>query len=143
MGHEHESTDLGREVDASMRLFERSQVGPAMPITPIKPSRVLLVLDGSSQDDAGIDAASYLRERFDVETWILDARDTPRDDTDDLAAGRVAEVSGSRPIKRKAPIKGKAMEAYDAILAAANEQAVDIVIVPCPFGRSFEHVRRR
>ncbi len=134
MGRESESTDLDRDVDASMRMFERSKVGPAATITPIKPSRVMLILDGSPQDDTGIDAASYLRGQFDTETLILDARDKADDDDSDLAVDRATEVSGSRPIKRA---EG---DSYDAILAALDEHDIDMLIVPCPFGRLFEKV---
>lgn len=134
MGSESESTDLDRDVDASIRMFEKSKVGPAATITPIKPSRVMLVLDGSPQDDTGIDAASYLRSRFDTETLILDARDKAADDDSDLAVDRATEVSGARPIKRADG------DSYDAILAALDEHAVDLLVVPCPFGRSFQKV---
>lgn len=134
MRRESESTDLDRDVDASMRMFERSKVGPAAAITPIRPSRVMLVLDGSPQDDTAVDAASYLRHQYDTETLILDARDKAAGDDRDLAVDRVAEVSGSRPIKRADG------DSYDAILAALDEHAVDILIIPCPFGRSFEQV---
>lgn len=133
MAPDSESSDLDRDVDASMRMFQRSQVGPAAAITPIKPSRVLLVLDGSSQDDASVAAGAYLRDEFDVETLILDARDEI-DGDEDLATSRAREVSGSRPIQRKPG------DSYDAILEALGEHAVDLLIVPCPFGRSFEHV---
>ena len=74
-----ESNGLDREVDASMRMFEKSKVGPAATITTIKPSRVLLALDGSPQDETSVDAASYLREQFNTETLILDARDNVDD----------------------------------------------------------------
>ncbi len=146
MGSDSESTDLDREVDESMRMFERSRVGAAAPLTPIEPARVLLVLDGSPQDDASVDAARYLHERFSVETLVLDARDDvesvgeSKSDTgvnavvNDLAPDRAANCPGSRPIKRKPG------DAYDAILAALDQHDVDVVIVPCPFGRSFEHL---
>ena len=134
MDNASESSDLDREVDESMRMFQRSQVGESAPITPIRPSRVLLVLDGSSQDDTSIRSASHLRDRFDVETLLLDARETGQQDEHDLAVERAAEVSGGRPIARK---EGAS---YDAILAALDEHDVDIVIVPCPFGRSFVEV---
>ncbi len=117
-----------------MRMFEKSMVGPAAAVTPIEPSRVMLVLDGSPQDEAGVDAASYLRQRFDTETLILDARDKLPGDDSDLAVSRTPDVSGSRPIQRKPG------DSYDAILAALDEHAVDLLIVPCPFGRSLESV---
>ena len=134
MGTESESTDLDRDVDASMRMFEKSKVGPAATIFPIKPSRVMLVLDGSSQDEASLDAASYLRDQFATETLILDARDKADGDSTDLAVDRAADIAGARPIKRK---QG---DSYDVILGALKDHAVDLLIVPCPFGRSFEKV---
>ncbi len=126
--------ELHREVDASMRMFEKSRVGQAAAIPLVKPSRVMLVLDGSPQDETGIDAAAYLRERFDTETLILDARDKAEGDETDLAPDRAPRVSGSRPIKRQ---EG---DSYDSILHALSEHQVDLLIVPCPYGRSFEDV---
>lgn len=134
MAAESESTELDREVDASMRMFEKSKVGPAPTIAAVKPSRVMLVLDGSPQDETAVDAATQLRERFNTETLILDARDKADGDETDLATDRAPQVSGSRPIKRK---EG---DSYDAILAAVQDHAVDLLIVPCPFGRSFEQI---
>lgn len=134
MGIESESTDLDRDVEASMRMFERSKVGAAATISPIRPSRVMLVLDGSPQDSAGIDAASFLRGQFATETLILDARDKDQGDQTDLAVDCAAAIAGSRPIQRK---EG---DSYDAILAALDDHAVDLLIVPCPFGRSLENV---
>lgn len=134
MATESESTELDRDVDASMRMFEKAKVGPAPTISVVKPSRVMLVLDGSPQDATAIDAASFLRDRFNTETLILDARDKADGDQSDLAVDLAADVPGSRPIKRK---EG---DSYDAILSALEEHAVDLLIVPCPFGRSFEQV---
>ena len=126
------SSDLDREVDASMRMFEKSKVGEAALITPIKPSRVMLVLDGSPQDETSVAAANHLRDAFNVETVVLDARDGPNEQ--DLAVSRAADVAGARPIRRE---EG---DSYEAILAAIQTHSVDLLIVPCPFGRSFENV---
>jgi len=134
MGTDSESSDLDREVDASMRMFEKSKVGSAAAITPRTPSKVLLVLDGSSQDETGSKAASYLQQRFQTETLILDGRDKIDGDNSDLAINRTAEIPASTPIERPDG------ESYDVILASLEEHAVDLLIVPCPFGRSFEHV---
>jgi nucleotide-binding universal stress UspA family protein len=141
MSSESESGELDREVDASMRMFEKSNVGSSVAIIPIKPSRILVVLDGSEQDAASIAAAQTLRERFNVETLILDARDPEKTESDelahlreDLAIRRASEVTGSRPILRA---EG---DSYDAILSAIKEHDVDLLILPCPFGRSFEKI---
>ena len=124
--------DLDRDVDASMRMFEKSKVGEAPAITPIKPSRVMLVLDGSPQDDTSIAAANHLRDSCNVETVVLDARDGETEQ--DFAVARSTEVAGARPIKR-----GEG-DSYEAILEAITTHSVDLLILPCPFGRSFEHV---
>ncbi|MCC9599334.1 universal stress protein [Stieleria sp. JC731] len=123
--------DIGREVDAAMRMFEKSKVGEAAAITPIRPSRVLLVLDGSPQDQTGIESAVYLRTNFNTETLILDGRAAV---ADDLAIGVVDQITGSRPITNDAA------ESYEKILAALSSHDVDLAIVPCPFGRDFDKV---
>ena len=129
-----EPNELDREVDASMRMFEKAQVGPAASLTPVKPSRILVVLDGSSQDENTLASASFLREQFNTESLVLDARDGKTEQDEDLAVTRATEVSGARPIQRQ---EG---DSYDVILAAVKELSVDLLILPCPFGRSFENV---
>ncbi len=89
------NSDLDRDVDASMRMFEKSKVGEAAAITPIQPSRVMLVLDGSPQDETSLNAASYLRGVFNVETVVLDARDGELGE--DLAVAAAPQVSGIAP----------------------------------------------
>ncbi|TWT82454.1 hypothetical protein CA13_39170 [Planctomycetes bacterium CA13] len=133
MSKESESTNLDRDVDESMRMFERSKVGQSASIRPIQPSRVMWILDGSDQDDTSQSAIQTLRDRFNVETLVLDARDASNA-TSDQAPDRAKQVSGARPIQ---PSEG---EAYEKILAAVDALDVDLVVVPCPFGRSFEHV---
>ncbi|MCO8121829.1 universal stress protein [Stieleria sp. TO1_6] len=136
---ESESNELDRDVDASMRLFEKSQVGQAAALSPIRPARVMLVLDGSSQDQTAITAAQYLREAFNVETLVLDARESlsVADDTsphDDITSVVIEAVVGARPIDR---VHG---DSYEAILVALVTHSVDLLIVPCPFGRDFQKV---
>ena len=66
-----EPNEVDRGVDESMRMFEKSKVGDAPALQPIKPARVLLVLDGSSQDKASVAAAGFLRQTFNVETLVF------------------------------------------------------------------------
>ncbi|QDT07010.1 Universal stress protein family protein [Rubripirellula lacrimiformis] len=134
MGNESESNEIDRDVDESMRMFERSKVGTSHAIAPIRPSRILVALDGSPQDVTSLDAAMYLRERFNVESILLDARDKADDDSSDLAIDAATKVTGSRPAIRS---EG---DAYEAILKAIEIHDVDLVILPCPFGRNFEQV---
>ena len=136
MSGESENNDLDREVESSMRMFERSKVGQAASLVPVRPSRVLWVLDGSPQDNAGQSASVYFREHFNVETLVLDARETRSDDAQklDLAPDRAKSVSGARPITSDQE------DSYDQILSALDNHDVDLVVVPCPFGRPFEKV---
>lgn len=140
MSDSESSGDLDREVDASMRLFQKSQVGDASALVPIKPSRVLLVLDGSDQDAASIESVAFLRETFNVETLILDARESSGETTEnestvsDLAPAASEQIIGSRPLSSTSG------ESYEMVLATLDQHAVDLVVLPCPFGRSFLNV---
>lgn len=131
--------DIDRDVDESMRMFEKSKVGESAAMTPIKPSRVMAVLDGSPQDETTMASVAYLRETFNVETVVLDARDKVNSNKSDggatdLAIAAAGKVSGARPI-----VRGDG-ESYEAILAAIDTHAVDLVLIPCPFGRSFDKI---
>lgn len=126
--------EIDRDVDESMRMFEKSKVGESAALSPIKPSRVMAVLDGSPQDETTMASIAYLRETFNVETVVLDARDKIDGDTTDLAIAAAGKVSGARPI-----VRGSG-ESYEAILAAIDTHAVDLVLIPCPFGRSFDKI---
>ncbi len=89
------------------------------------------MLDGSPQDQTSVAAARHLRESFNTETLVLDAREVREDE---IAAGVIDSVSGSRPIE------GSPGDAYDVILAALETHAVDLLVLPCPFGRDFDKV---
>lgn len=130
---ESEPTDLDRDVDASMRMFEKSKVGKSAAVIPKTPTRALLVFDGSPQDQAGIATAKYMRERFDCLMFLLDARDN-KDDQRDLGSDAASEIHEGRPLDLA---EG---ESYDTMLRAIEENRIDFLIVPCPFGRSFENV---
>ncbi len=133
MSSESEPTDLDRDVDAAMRMFEKSKVGNSAPIIKKTPERALVVFDGSDQDASGLAAAKFLRERHDCEVYLLDARETKFDQLD-LATQASDEVHEGRPLAQS---EG---ESYDSILRAVSENKIDLLVVPCPFGRSFENV---
>ncbi|MEM9827792.1 MAG: universal stress protein [Planctomycetota bacterium] len=125
--------ELGRDVDDAMRLFEQSKTIGDGHINPVRPSRVLLVLDGSNQDDASIVAAAHFRERFNTETLVLDGRRQMDDHADPLPdVGQ--RISGSRPVSETDS------EPHDRILSAVNRHDVDLVVLPCPLGRSIDEL---
>lgn len=127
-------SDLSRDVDESMRMFERSQVGRAGSIAPIRPERVLWVLDGSPQDNAAAASAAYLRQHCDATVLVMDGRDQDSQGDDEIASQWGESVPGIEIIARP---EG---DSYDAMLEAIKQHQIDLLIVPCPFGRSFEHV---
>ncbi|MEL6897960.1 MAG: universal stress protein [Planctomycetota bacterium] len=145
-------SSLGKHVDDAMRMFERSHVGPANLINATRPSKVLVALDGSPQDEASLAAAAYLATATRTETVIVDARVSDRE-LPDILESAAAEVSGARPISVPArpPENASggddpAAEAvaddppYDRILRTVAQQRPSLLIVPSPFGRDFDSI---
>jgi hypothetical protein len=124
-----------REVDqalaASMKMFERVQLGEVAPLEPRRPERMLLALDGSSQDATSIAIAAKLRERFSAEVSVLAACTDARQ----VAAGAVEKL-GSGQIVTSAGEQGS----FEQILAAIETSNSELVLMPCPFGRDFEQI---
>ena len=141
-------SDLDREVDESMRMFEQSQTGEVAVVEPRRPSRILLVLDGSTQDPTSIAAAAWMRARFDTETLVLavvddshasERRDGPTSrGNQEVAESAARQISGSRVLTR--PPSDPPTSAYDQILHHVADVDPDLTILPCPFGRDFESV---
>ncbi|SRR6056297_2892076 len=129
-------TDLDRDVDTSMRMFKKAQVGPAAEIKAVQPQRCLVVLDGSGQDVSVMAAATELQSRLSMEWLILDAREpgTAEKPDADRAPG------WEQPLKKTRALERGDRPAYDEILAAIEKEQPDLVIVPCPFGRDFESI---
>ena len=93
---EHE---VDGDLQRSMQLFERSRVGPVAPIVPLRMNRLLVVLDGSSQDATGTAIAKGLQQRFEVETDVLDAREESHGDA--LAASAAGSLSARSAGRRR------------------------------------------
>ena len=115
----------------SIDLFERSRVGDVAAIEARSPNKLLLVVDGSAQDDMGQAVARGLRHRFPCAIDVLDAREGEQ--SDDLA-GRLAHSLGGTALTKQVG------ESYEQILAAIAESQPDLVIVPCPYGRNLERI---
>ena len=132
MSFDPQQADVDRQVDASMRMFERAKVGPAAALSPTEIARVLICPDGSTQDQAIEDAVGFLKSRFPAANFFrVDAREgavaePPAALTASLAGIELCEVEGE--------------DAYDKILAAATACQADLLVLPCPFGRDFESV---
>lgn len=133
MSFDPQQSDVDRQVDASMRMFERAQVGPAAPVASIHPRSLLVCLDGSGQDEGGVAAAKLLSSRVeDCKILLLDAREH----------GSAGQYAAERGASLRAPqvVHFDEESAYDRILAAVEAEGPELVIVPCPFGRDFESV---
>lgn len=123
--------EVDRGVQESMEMFEKAQVGEVSAIEPQRPQRVLLALDGSSQDELSVSMAAALRRRFACSLHVMDARE-------DFASNQWAEEIAQRI---EADVLAKASgDSYEQILEACQDQGCDLVIVPCPFGRNLEKV---
>jgi hypothetical protein len=123
--------NLDRAIEESMDLFSRARVGSVAAVDPRRPNKVLLALDGSSQDLFEIAIAKQFRERFGCELAAVDAREG--DVPDDLGA-QVASSLGGRA-EPKTP-----GDSFAQILGAAEHSKCDLLITPCPYGRDLEAV---
>lgn len=124
------TSDLERQVEDSVRLFMRAQVGEMTPLESRRPDRVLLVLDGSDQDSSGVAVARYMVDRLQATLLVLDAREDAQDDLAPLVA---------RDLEAEALPRGRGT-AFEQILEALETSGCDLVVVPSPFGRDLESV---
>lgn len=122
---------VSEDVERSMDLFQRARVGTPAPLEPRSPQRILLVLDGSPQDDTSVDLARRLTQQHDARLAVLDAREFGEEAS---LAPRVAEQLGADCCSRRTG------SAFEQILAEAAQRGSDLIIVPCPFGRELADV---
>lgn len=123
--------NVDESIRSSMEVFERAQVGEVSPLEPLSPSRILVALDGSSQDELSLAIAAALNSRWPCLLDVMDAREQ-------VATNELAErAADSLPA---APVKKRQGDCYEQILAALDATKAELVIVPSPFGRDLEKV---
>jgi hypothetical protein len=123
--------NMDRAVEESMDLFSRARVGAVTPVEPIRPERVLLALDGSSQDAFGIAIAGQFRERFGCALAVVDAREG------DVTGELVTQSARSLDAAAEPKTEG---DSFTQILTAVDNSKCDLLITPCPYGRDLEAV---
>ncbi len=123
--------EVDRDVESSIKAFERAQVGEVAATRPIRPQHVLLVLDASTQDALSIAMAQHLQATFECRVSVVDARDSAK--SQDLAEQVAGQLNGA------ACAKGDG-DAFAQILDAVAQVEPDLLIVPCPFGRDLKSV---
>lgn len=124
-----------REVDeslaASMKMFERVQLGEVAAVEPRHLKRILLALDASTQDATATSIARKLAQRFTAEISVL----ALCDNADKVAAAAI-ETMGCGTIINAVGDK----DSFEKILEATATAKADLVLSPCPFGRDFEQI---
>lgn len=125
---EHEVDD---DIRRSMEMFERSKIGPVAAIEPCRPTKILLALDASPQDETSMALAQGLCRRFNCPLDVVDAREQMQDNS---LAERVAGSLDGRALAKPTG------ESYEQILDAIDRSACELVIVPCPYGRDLERL---
>ncbi len=123
--------DVDRDVEESMSLFRRAQIGDVAGIEPRRAGHVLLVLDGSAQDDLSIRFAQHLHEHMGARLSVVDARETAEGNS--LAAEQGSMLAAT-------VLDRQTGESFDQILAGIDRSQCDLVILPCPYGRNLESV---
>jgi len=121
------------ELEDSMDLFQRADVGTVSALSPIVPERLLMVFDGSQQDSAVMSLGDQIREQTNcrVDYMFL----PPSDDTQPAT-----EIGERLRALAAEEVSSPGDENYERILATAQDTSADLLIIPCPFGRDFESV---
>ncbi len=122
---------IDRDLATSMDMFRRVQVGEVGAIEPRRPQRVLLALDGSSQDGTSTAIAAGLVERYDCAVVLL-AACAESEAVVGRAAGYFVDGTATMAVGPDDP--------FEPILSAVEKEKSDLVIAPCPFGREFEKI---
>lgn len=119
------------EVKRSIEQFERARIGEAPPLEPRLPQKLLLVLDGSTQDETGAAVALGLQQRLQCELLVMDAREHQ---AENHLATETAERLGAQAVEK---LSG---DSYEQILSAVQRTGCDVVVVPSPFERELDKV---
>lgn len=125
-----------RQVDAdierSIDLFRRADVGPIDAIQGRRPKKILIALDGSPQDRAAVLLGGQLRSRLGCTVGYHRATQNELEE----ATSAVLREMDAEDVRLEEPCEHN----YDQILAAINVFDANLVILPCPFGRNFESI---
>ena len=122
------------DIEKSMDLFERADVGTAPALQRRYPQRVLVALDGSAQDEAVVLMAKQLHERLKCEVGFH-AASGEKPSIADASLQTLSEISA-----RRVDVDWDLETNYDHILAAVDTFNPDLLLAPCPFGRDFKSV---
>lgn len=118
--------DLG--LSNSMELFERADIGAATEISQLRPTKVLVAPDGSTQDHALTLLAKQLHGRLSCELGYL-----ATDGELSASLEQFAETGATR-VNVDASIEHD----YDQILHGVQSFGADLLMLPCPYRRDFE-----
>lgn len=134
--NEPTQSQVDSDLQTSMDLFERADVGVTQAIPQKRPGHVLLVLDGSTQDAAAVSLAIRMKARLSCQlTWAF----VPTADSSTLASDH-REMLNEATAKETSTNVSKENDTANQILQVVTESAADMLIVPCPFGRDFEEI---
>lgn len=124
------------DLQQSMDLFQRADVGVTQSVPLKKPGHVLLVLDGSTQDAAAVSLAIRMKTHLACElTWAFVATAV----SSTLSSGHREALNEAAASEASTNVS-KENDTANQILQVVTESTADILIVPCPFGRDFEEI---
>lgn len=123
--------NVDQDVAKFVKMFQRAQVGEVAPVSPQRPRAVLLVLDGTSQDELAICFARHFLKWAECRVSVVDARENV--DSNELAE-RSAESLGATALAKNSG------DSFQQILDAVGAAKCDLIVVPCPYGRELETV---
>lgn len=134
--NEPTQSQVDSDLQNSMNLFERSDVGVARTVPLKRPGHILLVLDGSTQDEAAVALATKLKSRLSCQlTWAF----VPASDKSALGSNHRERLESVEAAESSTNVS-KENDTANQILAIVQQSSADLLIVPCPFGRDFEEI---
>jgi len=120
--------NVDSELSHSMDLCGRAFVCAGIDISQLRPKKILVATDGSTQDHPLALFSKQLQDRLACEVGYLESGDGS-------AAQLAQRVStGATVVDADATIK----DDYEQILTAAESFDADLLMLPCPYRRDFE-----
>lgn len=134
--NEPTQSQVDSDLQKSMDLFQRSDVGITQSVPLRRPGHILLVLDGSTQDSAAVSLATRMKAQLSCElTWAFVPAGAGCT-LDSAHRERLNEVAGNETSTNAS----KENDTANQILQLVKESGAELLIVPCPFGRDFEAI---
>ena len=127
---EQSQRQVDSDLQRSMNLFERSEVGQVTPIEPKRPTKILLALDSSTQDPTALNFASELKTQLNSELQAILFPPFPKSTPNEKSLSALQEL-GVEPL----PLDER--ENFEQLLDAVAQSGTDLLVSALPVRERF------